>query len=312
MPDEVALEWIGDALAVTPTNLSSLIQLAAATPELERVADVLSLDSQAVGSRAPYFRAHSSGTDLILKLNLSADELHWSTVVGSAEADLAPRVVGSGTLAGTSVTWLLQERVACRLGTSRAENAVMMAAGARFHSFGRSYDGARSARGGHPERPAELIDELVVASGTEGAPVELGALVERAADDWERLTNCIIADWCHGDLHPGNVVRRSSESPGLLIGFNPRHAPWIFDAAWLAGTALVLDVKPTYRWLFDLLRIARERVLGERVSDSDFDRAVQLAAGWYAAMCWRRQPAERRNDPALRALVANTVRCAIA
>ena len=311
MPYDISLEWNGDALASTPTNRSSLIQLAAATPELEQIAHLLSLDAEAVGARAPYFRAQTPTSDLILKLNLSEVEIHWSRAVASVDGGLAPPVVGSGTLADTSVTWLLQERASVGLGTERADNAVMMAAGAQFHMFGRDYDAGRSAPGGHPERPTELIDELLMASRTEGVPAEVDVLVDHVTDDWERLTNSVVIDWCHGDLHPGNVVRRSSKAPGLLIGFNPRRSPWIFDAAWLAGTALVLDMKPTYRWLFDLLRGERERALGERVPDADFDRAAQLVAGWYAVMCWRRQPVERRRDSTLRELVANEVRRAI-
>lgn len=97
----------------------------------------------------------------------------------------------------------------------------------------------------------------------------------------------------------------------MLIGFNPRRAPWIFDAAWLAGNALALDVQPLYHWVFDLLRDARQRVLGERLSDRDYDRAVTLVAAWYSLMCWRRQPMVRQRDQKLRGLVERQVEAAL-
>lgn len=151
----------------------------------------------------------------------------------------------------------------------------------------------------------------MAACRVEGAPAASSVLANRVSEDWARLLDVVCIDWCHGDLHPGNVVRRTPDGPGLLIGFSPRRAPWVFDAAWLAGNALVLDVKPLYRWLFDLLRDARHRVLGERLPDRDYERVVTLVGAWYALMCWKRQPAGRQRDEKLRALVDSHVRSAL-
>lgn len=307
---EASLEWNGDSLSPTPANEGALLHLASATSELEDIAHLGSPDREAVGSRAPYFRASTADGDRILKLNVSDAEAGWSTVVSSKDLDLAPRTYGSGTLADTSIRWLLQERVGGRVGTSRGDNEVMMDAGARFHRLGREAVGP-AAPGGHPEDAAQLGDELWAASRTPGAPAAAALLAERASEDWARLLNVVSIDWCHGDLHPGNVVRRAPDAPGLLIGFNPRRAPWVFDAGWLAGIALVLDVKPLYRWLFDLLRGARHRVLGERLPDRDYERVVTLVGAWYALMCWKRQPTARHRDEALRALVEHQLKSAL-
>lgn len=184
--DEVKMEWNEDSLAATPANESALLRLAAGTPELQHIANLLKPDRDSIGSRAPYFHAATSEGDLILKLNLPEVELQWSTIVATEDPDLAPRTYGSGTLGDSSITWLLQERVGSRLGTSRTDNEVMMNAGARFHLVSR-HAARPAAPGGHPQDAAELVGELRAASLVAGAPKAAAVLTERAYADWARL-----------------------------------------------------------------------------------------------------------------------------
>jgi hypothetical protein len=306
----VGLTWTGvgdDAIARTTHNVERLIEMARATPALDKHVSAIGLDEVAVGSRAPYLMGVAEGAQpVVVKINLSDVELAWAQAVARLDGELAPKVLATGVFPGTQITWLVQERLEHLVPTTRLGNQTMMEAAARLHLLGRTTSLPPGAPGGHPQTLADLTAVLESAV-MKGAPPEAEELLRRARRDWDRLLEVAGVDWCHGDLHPGNVVRRTETGPGLLIGFHPRHAPWTFDAGWIAGLALVLDRRPLYRWLFDLLREARASVMGERLSDRDYELVVSLTAAWYAVICWSKRDDDAWADPTVRRLVSAQV-----
>src|SRR5205807_2973482 len=76
--------------------------------------EVVGVDHEARGSRAPYFRAHHrpSGAPVLVRLNLTLGEIVWSASLASLSPQLAPTVFGRGFLviAGRPVSWIAQER----------------------------------------------------------------------------------------------------------------------------------------------------------------------------------------------------------
>src|SRR5687767_5761 len=116
----------GDAIPRTPANVAALVGLADASPELADFAGRWTLDTGAVGSRSPYLTTHTADGRVILKINVSDVEVAWASAVADLDGGLAPRVYDAGTFAGTDVRWLLQERVAGSVSTTRAGNRSMM------------------------------------------------------------------------------------------------------------------------------------------------------------------------------------------
>jgi len=212
--------------------------------------------------------------DAIVKAPVGYREWYWSTKLGetdpmwwtSPEAEHlpVPRVLASGTELGDyDVAWLVVERVS----------------GASLHSELDSGDPERAA-----SALARLFDAaarfhqmtLGVRKPTEHDTVALRDwpdLIERArravrdnpvenADDWNAMLRGVAfgldalvstwrsrdrSTWCHGDLHPGNVLARpcqtcrlgqggskSGADEGVLIDLGLVHAGhWVEDALYL-------------------------------------------------------------------------------
>lgn len=190
----------------------------------------------------------SRGTfDTIVKLPLGPAEFRWTTELGNPEAKApTPRVFASGSdLRGYDLAWVVEERVKGSPIPSRMQpgdvRRVLVAA-ADFHEAALrvrpetappkplDWDGtlarARETCHAHaiaePQRWNEAIKQVV-------------RLLPKLLGRWNTRT---LKCWCHGDLHPGNVLRlttpRDDAHACIMIDFATVHAGhWVEDAVYL-------------------------------------------------------------------------------
>lgn len=197
--------------------------------------------------------------DAIAKVPVSYSEYFWSTQLGEVDHMWwespsclhlpVPRVLASGTeLAGYDVAWLVVERVSGKpissdLNADSLER--LFEAAAKFHTMAAEVKPASEGR-----REGELDWSRLLERAEEACrdnPID-------DADGWiemfgrvrgmlpalrERWEGRPINTWCHGDLHPGNVMTRCSRTCpddrcGVLIDLamvRPGH--WIEDALYI-------------------------------------------------------------------------------
>lgn len=221
----------------------------------------------------------------MVKLPVGPVEHFWSCALGQAEHPVVPRLLASGTsLASFDVNWLVVERLQGRpLSTQFDQRAVveLIETLVTFHA-------ATALAKPIDQRPAVVDWETNVAKAR--AIVRAGGLADalRWNDALKHVQKAIptlaarwnarpVTVWCHGDLHPGNALRRAEgDTAGscVLIDLamvHPGH--WIEDAVYLErqywGHAEQLHgIKPVSA----LARIRRER--GLPVEDSYAELAI--------------------------------------
>jgi hypothetical protein len=199
----------------------------------------------------------------IVKLPVPPIEHRWTVLMGDGCHGPTPRVLAHGdSLGGRRVDWLVLERLpGAPLSAQLDQQAVLdlVRTAAVFQ---------KQAAERCPLEPAppdkdwhELVDRARGVVRMHGIPEEqrwndalrlvqksLGSLVAR----WRARP---IDAWCHGDLHPGNALRRAPSdapdaSPAVLIDLalvHPGH--WVEDAVYLerlhwARPGLLHGVKP--------------------------------------------------------------------
>jgi len=210
---------------------------------------------------------------VVVKLPVGSSERKWTVRLGEVEpggydTDRArskptPRVLRDGaSLGGYDLAWLVVERLPGKpLGKELDKSDVfdLLESVARFHQL----TGEAEPVHGHP--PARdwmgLVDRsrsAVSAGSVADAPRWTAALkkahklVPQLQAQWEaRPIDC----WCHGDVHPGNAMRRepaAEDTPGccVLIDLAETHpGHWIEDAVYLerqywGRSAMLGGVKP--------------------------------------------------------------------
>jgi len=194
----------------------------------------------------------------MVKVPVGYREWFWTTRINERSAEAGercpvPRVLAGGLdLDGYDIAWLVEERVegapgAARMSTDDIDR--MMDAAARFHAIAPLaapvVDG-KDATGRGPDGPIRRDWHKLLAAARRGAednPIPdqdrwlraidaLAADLARFAEPWEARP---IDTWCHGDLHPGNIIRREPandhEADCMLLDLALVHAGnWIEDA----------------------------------------------------------------------------------
>lgn len=204
------------------------------------------------------WRQDGSERRVMVKVPVGYREWFWTTRLNTCSAETGrpcpvPRVLAHGLeLDGYDIAWLVEERLDGRPGSARMdpdEVDRIMDAAARFHAIaphaapladgkdqtGRGPDGPirrdwakllASARRGAQDNPIPGRDRWLRAIAA------LEPVLDRFTGPWERRP---IDTWCHGDLHPGNVIRREAaedhEADCMLLDLALVHAgSWIEDA----------------------------------------------------------------------------------
>lgn len=203
--------------------------------------------------------------DAIVKAPVGYREYFWSTRLGEVdpmwwESDAyrnmpVPRVVAEGTeLGGYDIAWIVQERIAGQTVTKLLDAdrlRQLFFAAARFHAHTRKIRPAeRTEPAGEPDW-REILDRArtrAIDNALDRLDEWLGAidavdrLLPALLDRWHARP---MDTWCHGDLHPGNVMIRDGCSGmngsvggdprcAVLIDFSLVHAGhWVEDALYL-------------------------------------------------------------------------------
>jgi hypothetical protein len=221
---------------------------------------------------------HDNGSQepVMVKLPIGPVELRWTVAMGTcpdgddpAALPCARVLAGGDELSSFDLAWVITERLqgppmSKELGPEAATEILKAAADfqaralrcnftkalpkepdweARIH---RSRDLARAGAIAESQRWNEAIRRV---------QKSLNVLIAR----WAKRE---LTDWCHGDLHPGNALRRKSGRSCVLVDLALVHAGhWIEDALYLErqfwGHESKLGLKP----LSVLARLRRERGL---------------------------------------------------
>ncbi|MBS0189994.1 MAG: aminoglycoside phosphotransferase family protein [Phycisphaerales bacterium] len=233
--------------------------------------------------------------EVIIKLPLGPAEYRWTSELGNPEIKApTPRVFACGSeLGGYDLAWIVEERVhgePIRPRMQPGDVHDVIVAASDFH------DAALRARPEiGPAKPLDWEGTLAKARDVchafaiadaqrwnEAVKHTVKALPKLLARWNARPLNC----WCHGDLHPGNVLRlaapRNDAHACVMIDLamvHPGH--WIEDAVYLerqywAAPDYLHGVKP----VTELARLRKAK--GQRVESDHADlaniRRVLMAA----------------------------------
>jgi len=197
--------------------------------------------------------------DAIVKVPVGYREYFWTTGLGEVDPMWwnsercrhlpVPRVCASGmTLKGYDIAWLVIERISGK-PISRAMSASnlerLFAAAAHFHRLASELKPAADAAPPPPPDWMALLDRAAEAcrdneiQHTDRWLRVIDRTREMLPDLVERWSARVMDSWCHGDLHPGNVLMRCDatcpgEQCGVLIDLGLVHAGhWVEDALYL-------------------------------------------------------------------------------
>lgn len=253
---------------------------------------------------ASFTRADGSRVPVVVKLPVGPSEYRWTTMLsgaaslqGPAPDDTAacpctPRVLAAGMeLGGYDLAWLVLEKLdGTPLSARVDEPSVRDLLGATVSYYAAA---AKSrpicdtdvpptkdwnellSRGRDVIKKHGIPDEQRWNLAIKAASKALPTLLSR----WNARP---INTWCHGDLHFGNALRRSSGEGCVLIDLalvHPGH--WVEDAVYLerlywAKPEMLHGIKP----VTELARLQRERQMltGEDYSQLASIRRVLMAA----------------------------------
>jgi hypothetical protein len=203
---------------------------------------------------ATYIDDRGQSHPVVIKAPVNSVEYRWT--VRSAEAQAAdpspvtPRVLAHGTSMGDyDFAWLVLERLpGAPVGAAMTAQDVrdMLTAAARFERLARDIEPIR------PDTEAKQIDfasiiaksrEVVkrrtIVDGPEAQHWnnELKAIMHRLDFLLARWTNRPCNAWCHGDLHPGNAMRRADGTLVLIDLALVHTGHWVEDALYLERTS---------------------------------------------------------------------------
>jgi hypothetical protein len=201
-------------------------------------------------------RAGACAAEVMVKLPVGPAEYRWTTQVAAkldepgtpvAPARLpTPRVYAHGSsLGGHDLAWLLVERLpgeTLKQGFTSQCVLDLIGAANRWHAAA----GAIAAPSSPPQEPdwegqIARAREACKANHFEHSQhwndvlKKVHRAVPRLAERWGSRS---INTWCHGDLHPGNAMRRAGDGSGpgacVLIDLGMVHAGhWVEDAVYL-------------------------------------------------------------------------------
>lgn len=207
--------------------------------------------------------------DVVVKVPVNPREHRWTSLVGDHDGGpehCTPRVLAHGLeLGGYDLAWLVIEKLdGAPLNRSLSKDTIedLLLAAARWYVRSAKARSIADAPAQKDEDWPAMFDrarQIVKAAGIAESQRWNEALhrVQRSADALvTRWRARPINTWCHGDLHPGNAMRRSPvpgaacRPPCVLIDLalvHPGH--WVEDAVYLerlywAKPELLAGVKP--------------------------------------------------------------------
>lgn len=182
-------------------------------------------------------------TDVLVKLPIGPTEHRWTSRLSSAEPGApTPRVVACGeALGGYDLAWVVVERLEgqtlshgwCRasLDDLLRAAAAMQARAAQEQAVGSAPPSPDWERLIARAREVAKTSDLPEARHWNEVEKKVQKALPRLAAKWSGRA---IDSWCHGDLHPGNAMRRRRGGACVLIDLALVHAGnWVEDAVYL-------------------------------------------------------------------------------
>lgn len=236
--------------ADSPHDLGSLLAPALLDACAGRLSDLhwFRADWQQGGAATAFATAHGfdgGPRPVVVKFPIGWREYRALVQLQDA-CPVLPRIVFHGTeLGGSDIAWVVMERLPGHtLGDGVCKESItdLMAAAAHFYTaarrwpisappeqadwdrlLGRARDAVRDNSLEHEQRWLNAIKRI-----HKGLPAILR--------EWDARP---CSTWCHGDLHPGNAMRRPAASPWgppgvVLLDFAEVHTGhWVEDAVYL-------------------------------------------------------------------------------
>lgn len=234
---------------------------------------------------ASWTQASGGTVEAVVKMPVGPTEHRWTTRLGTTDADWhsdgshhlpTPRVLAEGhELGGYDLAWLVMERLPGRpLAANLSEQCFHDLLRAAVDFQGRAIAvAAVEGRAPTPDWPTLIAKAKAVAKLGEIADAHrwveaLKKVLKVLPHLMAKWGGRSINAWCHGDLHPGNALRRAAADgaatgPCVLIDLalvHPGH--WVEDAVYLerqfwGHPELMHGIKP----VSELGRLRRERGL---------------------------------------------------
>jgi hypothetical protein len=202
---------------------------------------------------APWRMDDGTALEAMVKLPVGPVEHHWTCLLGTVEhtrwdesaACPTPRVLASGrTLGGYDLAWLVVERLPGQpLSSDMRETTVLelLAAAVGFYQSARHAEAVARERVQPHADWATLLEKgrgiIRVQTTPEAqrwneAIKKVQKILPRLESRWAARA---IDTWCHGDLHPGNAMRRGGPAGRcVLIDLALVHAGhWVEDAVYI-------------------------------------------------------------------------------
>lgn len=211
---------------------------------------------------ATYTLDNGHAVDAVVKVPVNPTEHRWTCLLGGHNGEdhaCTPRVLASGLeLGGHDLAWLVIEKLhGATLNTQLDRSAVedLLATAARWYVQANKAHVVQNAQEIKDENWAGMLDKarrIVKETGIAESQRWNDSLhrTQRHLDTLvARWRSRPINTWCHGDLHPGNAMRRTSGACTLidLALVHPGH--WVEDAVYLerlywAKPEMLAGVKP--------------------------------------------------------------------
>ncbi len=254
------------------------------------------VDWQRSGAATAYatYDSGDAPRDVVVKLPIGPTEHRYATALSGKDRHFV-NVVGSGLeLGGYDLAWIVMERLPGDPLAARLHKEVFVSLAEAAASFYK-HSGEAFPIIEKPQRApwATLVakargevkeNHIQNEQGWTNALREVSKHLDTIVERWRQRP---IDTWCHGDLHPGNMMVRADDSPWggggcVLLDMAEVHAGnWVEDAVYLerlywARPDAVKGIKP-------VAKIAKARKqLGLLVSDDSGElaniRRVLMAA----------------------------------
>jgi hypothetical protein len=204
------------------------------------------------------WRGDRGVVEAFVKLPVGPVEHAWSTLLHGSDGGPTPQVFAEGReLGGYDLAWLVTEKLEGKALASGLDAAGVSDLLATLVKFQR----AASARRPVDEHPQRRDWEELVARARENVRAHAIAEDQRWNEALKKVQRVVgvlaqrwesrpINTWCHGDLHPGNAMRRAVTGQCVLVDLALVHAGhWVEDGVYLerlhwAKPELLCGVKP--------------------------------------------------------------------
>jgi hypothetical protein len=282
--------WDGGRLVDTPEVAGFLHDQLGREPSLTALSEIR-YEQRAAGDVGTFFRAvwEPTSESVFVKLNATAIERAWMSVLSRRAPGLVPHVYASGGRIGdVDVGWLVLQRTPYHFDPGSADDCrKLMRAAARFQQVARDIDDVT-----YGPIDAAFFEWCMPEAIKADCPGPGAEILARLHRDIRWVDEQSPRVRCHGDLHFANAVSEVPAGPLLLIDPTPRTAHWAWDAAY----AQMLSGNEHTPRLIPLLARSRHSRGLPTADPATLQRLETTLLAWSSMLWWAIKPT-RRDDP---------------